>query len=130
MDLESDNYDFRYETLHLCERIRQLEAENAHLKASLDNMKLLMDQMQETIIADNRISKRMISQAQKLKWEFYKAHRCDDAILDRISSLHNLPKSHIPWQLIKRETDLLFQKHNENNESHNNYIKKAVKNVD
>ena len=91
-------------------RINDLELENEHLKKQAESNKRLMEQMQDVIIVKKRV--RNVPQHEKDKWSFYKEHKANNEIRDRLSKALELIgyDGKIPWQMIKHETDSIFDR--------------------
>ena len=89
-------------------RITELELENEHLKKQIVSNRVLMDQMQDVLNMRKRV--RNTSQEEKDRWAFYKKHKKDKDIIERISNTMKKAgyEGMIPWQIVKQETDALF----------------------
>lgn len=106
-----------YDTvLQLKQQLMEMEAENALIKMQLNSQKTLLSQMQSSML-DNMadtvtrpMKVRKLSEDSKARIAFYHEHKNDAAVVEKFSGyLSDLGIKRVPWQLIRQETDRMFE---------------------
>lgn len=101
------SFNMEEHLLELMEVNMQLKAERDDIENQNKHLRSLLSQMQQLQLAQTPTKKR-----QSPKWLFFKEKKTDIEILTLLSKRHSLPIDDIPWQLIKRETDKLYESKN------------------
>ena len=102
-----NNVNMEEHMLELMEVNMQLKAERDDMENQNKHLRSLLSQMQQLQLQQTPKKKR-----QSPKWLYFREKKADPDLLEMLSKRHNLAIDDIPWQLIKRETDKLYESKN------------------
>jgi hypothetical protein len=107
-------YELEDEVLDLKSKVSEYETLINAMRNKLSMQNSLLEDLQKEALNTQVVSKqpRSLSRNAKLKWEHYHKHKRDKEIMDKFADCAKHGK--VPWQWIKRETDLMFAKLGEN----------------